>query len=129
MNLFCVGISGASLICGVRRHTHVAYRFLTTCLFVGIYVTVFIDPVLGLTSGTGGTRAAMSPYHLVTWVLAVCVYLLPFVVVDRSYFTGRRAGLLRRFVGFALDFHLAAFLVTIPPIALVLARRVADARP
>jgi len=51
----------------------------------------------------------------------VCVYLLPFVVVDRSHFTGRRAGLLRRFVGFALDFHLAAFLVTIPPIALVLA--------
>ena len=71
MNLFCVGISGASLMRGVRRHTHVAYRFLTTCLFVGIYVTVFIDPVLGLTSGTGGTRAAMSPYHLVTWVLGL----------------------------------------------------------
>jgi hypothetical protein len=92
----------------------ISCRVLSVCLFAAMYVTAVIDPALEFGSSSGVSRAVMSPYHLLTWSLAGCIYLLPFVAKDPGEFTSRRAGLLRRFAGFVLDFHVAFFLVAVP---------------
>jgi hypothetical protein len=97
-----------------------SYRILTVFLFAAMYATALIDPPLGFSGSSGVSRAAMSPYHLLTWGFAACMYFLPFAVKDPGEFRDRRAGLIRRFAGFVVDFHVAFILVGVPLVMVIL---------
>ena len=55
-----------------------------------------------------------TPMHVAAWFVALVAYSLPFVLRDRLSWSDYRAGLVRRFFGFAIDFHICFVLATVP---------------
>ena len=97
-----------------------SYRILIAAAFLPLYASAFIDPVLAFESGSSWLSVAMSPWNIATWLLALVLLLVPLCLGDPYPYTNRRAGLIRRFFGFALDFHVAFFLVAVPAVVIVL---------
>ena len=97
-----------------------SYRTWLFVLLAVFYATIFVDPSLGFSVTSSSLDAQMSPWHMGTWLLAIFAYLLPLWISDPYTFRDRRAGLVRRFFGFAVDFHVCFMLTAIPLVALTL---------
>jgi hypothetical protein len=65
--------------------------------------------------------AAMRPWDVLLWMLAVGAYYSSINIPDAFVYTNEPAGLIRRFIGFSLDFFVALIIMFVPVSLLSLA--------